>query len=62
MSIKVEWVDVDVDVSSVGCAGVGDGDATPGECMVPANADTARVRLRAKTAPVWRNLFTCGAS
>ena len=42
--------------------GGGGGSATPGECMVPANAETASVRLRATTAHVRCNWFTCGAS
>ena len=62
MIIVVMSVDVgvDVDVSSLG--GGGGGDAAPGECIIPANAETVSVRLRATTAPVRRSLFTCGAS
>src|ERR1051325_11415397 len=42
--------------SSFGGGGVGS--SLPGECMIPAKAETASVRLRATTAPVRRNLFT----
>jgi hypothetical protein len=45
---------VEVDVCS---GGGGGGSTTPGECMTPANADTASDRLRATTALVRRNLF-----
>ena len=38
------------------------GGFAPGEFITPANAETARVKLRVMIAPVWRNLFTFGAS
>ena len=38
------------------------GFTAPGEYIVPANAETARVKLRVTIAPVRRNLFTFGAS
>lgn len=42
--------------------GGGGGSTAPGECIIPANAETVSVRVRATTAPVRRNLFTSGAS
>lgn len=42
--------------------GGGGGSTTPGECIVPANAETVSVRVRATTAPVRLNLVTSGAS
>lgn len=51
----VMLVVVDVDVSSLGGGG---GSTTPGECIVPANTETVSVKLRAATAPIWRNLRT----
>ena len=42
--------------------GGGGGSTTPGECIVPANAETVSVRIRATTTPDRLNLFTCGAS
>ena len=55
-------VEVVVEVDSPWLGGRG-GDATPGECIVPANVEKASARLKAMTAPVRRNLFIiCGAS
>ena len=42
--------------------GGGGGSTTPGECIVPANEETASIRVRATAAPVRLNVFTCGAS
>ena len=53
VTLVVEIV-VEVDVASLGGGG---GSAAPGECMIPANAETASVILRATTAPVRRNVF-----
>ena len=50
---------VNVDIA---LGGGGGGSTTPGECIVPANAATASVSVRATTAPVRLNFFTCGAS
>lgn len=49
----VAMLDVDVDVS----LGGGGGDATPGDEIVPANAETASAMVRIATAHVWRKLF-----
>ena len=50
----------EVDDSSLG--GGGGGGVLPGECIVPANTETASVKLRTTTALVRRNVFTFGAS
>lgn len=42
----------------VDCPVGGGGDVAPGACIVPANAEIARVKLRVTIAPVRRNLFT----
>jgi len=42
--------------------GGGGGSTAPGECIIPANAGTVSVRVRASTVPIRLNLFTCGAS
>ena len=47
-------IDVDVDVS----LGGGGGGIAPGECIVPAVADSASTMLRLTTAQVRRKLFT----
>ena len=59
MIVVVRSVGGGVDVSP---GGGGGGSALPGECIIPANAETVSVRLRATTAPVLRSFFTCGAS
>lgn len=56
--VVVRSVDVDVDVS----LGGGGGDAAPGECIVPANAETANAMLSTAMVHVRRRLFTLGAS
>jgi hypothetical protein len=45
---------VEVEVCSLGGGG---GSTAPGECTIPANAETANVRLKATTALVRRNPF-----
>jgi hypothetical protein len=45
-----------VDVSSL-AGGGGGGSTAPGECIIPANADTVSVRLSATAAQLRRNLF-----
>ena len=57
MIISVEMVVVEVD-----CPVGGGGVVAPGPWIVPANAETARVKVRVTIAPVRRNLFTVGAS
>ena len=55
MIVAVMLVVVDVDVSSLGGGG---GSTAPGEWIIPANAETVSVKLRAAIAPIWRNLRT----
>lgn len=62
MTVRIIVVAMSVVVVVDSWLGGGGGSALPGECIIPANADTVRVRLRATTAPVRRSLFTCGAS
>ena len=50
----VVMLDVEVDVS----LGGGGGDATPGDDIVPPNAETASAMLKIATAHVWRKVFT----
>jgi len=59
MIVVARSIDGGVLVSS---GGGGGGSALPGECNIPANTETVRVKLRATTAPILRSLFTCGAS
>lgn len=56
MSITVVVMLVEVDACSLG--GGGGGSTTPGECIVPANAETVTIKLRATVALIRRNLFT----
>ena len=49
-------------VVEVVCPVGGGGVVVPGPCIVPANEETARVKLRVTIAPVRRNLFIFGAS
>ena len=53
--IRVVTLGIEVDVCSLG--GGGGGSTTPGECMIPANAETVSVRLSATAAQLRRNLF-----
>jgi hypothetical protein len=59
MIVVARSIDGGVLVSS---GGGGGGSALPGECNIPANTETVRVKLRATTVPILRSLFTCGAS
>ena len=52
--VVISIVVVVVDVSS---GGGGGGSATPGECIIPANAETVSIRLSATAAQLRRNLF-----
>ena len=51
----VVTLDVEVDVCSLGAGG--GGVAAPGECIIPANAETVSVRVSAMTAPLRRSVF-----
>ena len=58
----VRIISVEMLVDEVVCPVGGSGGFAPGELIIPAYAETARVKLRVMIAPVWRNLFTFGAS
>jgi len=55
MAVVVKLL-VEVDDVSLGGGG-GGSDTTPVECIIPPNADTASVRIRATIRPIRRNLF-----
>ncbi len=44
------------------CPVGGGGVVVPGPCIVPANAETTRVKVKVIIAPVRRNWFIFGAS